>query len=131
MDDICQDCISRLQSITPLGLSESWADPVEFLVTIADLYSSASNGCKLCDRHLQKHIAKGLPTKLPAKGSFEFAGDDLSGELVVSLQFFAEESDELSDMVRLTVDGTPLELYTTHSKQNSYQEYPYSKHDTR
>lgn len=111
MNDICEECVDRLQNTQLLGLSETWAEPDEFVVTLAALQSSASNGCKLCDLHLHELVEKRLPTDTEANKIIPLTDKDLSAEFVISLQLFAHESDELHDVARLIRDGTPYDLY--------------------
>lgn len=119
MNEICQECISRLLGCEPLGLSETWAEPDEFVIApeeVLQLQSSAVNGCKLCCLHLQKLVEKGHLTSIETEGSHELKVDTPSRELIVSLQIFAKESVELCDVVQLIVDGTSFDLHTTSSE---------------
>jgi hypothetical protein len=80
MNDVCQECVSRLLGCQPLGLSETWAEPDEFVITSAaalQLQSSAVNGCKLCGLHLQKLVEKGYLTYIEAEGSPALTVDEL------------------------------------------------------
>lgn len=113
MDDICQECIGRLLGCQPLGISETWAEPDEFVAAAAlQLQSSATNGCKLCYLHLQKLAEKGNLAYIEIEGNPGAKVESPSREIVVSLQIFAKESVELRDVVQLVVDGTPFDLYT-------------------
>jgi hypothetical protein len=126
MNDICQECVSRLLNCQPLGVSETWAEPDNFVITSAtalQLQSSAVNGCKLCDLHLQKLVKKGYLTYIETEGSPAITVDDPLREFVLSLQIFAKESVELYDVVRLIVDGTPFDLYTVPSEYKRFERY--------